>query len=153
MNDDEAIEHWTDVMKQYPYTSAWGVAIYNIGIIHKKHQRYQEAIDCFERLFPSHVDDFEPSANLMQPYQNYRHNACLQISSCYEGLGDYPTALHYAELAQNTYSLQSWCLTCRQASGFALQKRIDRLRQGKPEEPVPVVQPPKVVPNSNGLSD
>jgi len=40
-------------------------------------------------LLDSSVNDLEPSGFLMEAYRNYRHQACLQLSGCYEDLGDH----------------------------------------------------------------
>jgi tetratricopeptide (TPR) repeat protein len=124
---DEALERWQAVTARYPFTSAWGKAIFNTGMVYKEQHRYEEAIGHFERLFPSHVDDHESGAGLMEVYRNYRHRACLEISSCYEARGDYAAALHHARRAKTEYRYQSWCLTCRASAGRELAKRIECL--------------------------
>jgi len=56
-----------------------------------------------ESLLVSGVNDRDPSGNLMEAYQNYRHRACLEISSCHEEAGDREAALRYAVLARDRY--------------------------------------------------
>jgi hypothetical protein len=106
-----------------------GVAIYNTGIHERDQGRYGEAITRFESLLGSCLDDRDPSGYLMEAYQNYHHQACLQMSVCYEALGDYPSALRIAVLARDAYPYQSWCGTCMMEAGQALKERIDRLQQ------------------------
>jgi tetratricopeptide (TPR) repeat protein len=126
---DEALEEWGHVIDRYPYTSAWGVAVFNTGVYYKERGRYQEAITRFESLLGSKVNDRDPSRNLMQVYQNYRDLACLEISSCYEELEDYRSALRYAVLARDAYPFQSWCGNCRYEAKLNLAQRIKRLEE------------------------
>ncbi len=132
---DEAIRRWEEVVARYPYTSAWGPAVFNTGLAHRKQGRYREAIASFERLPDSSVNDLEPTGELMEAYRNYRHQACLQISGCYEDLGDYPSALRYALLARDRYPYRSWCGTCQMGADAALAARIKRLERGEKEPP------------------
>jgi tetratricopeptide (TPR) repeat protein len=126
---EEALGEWAVVIDRYPFTSAWGLAIYNTGIHERDQGRYGEAITRFESLLGSGLDDRDPSGYLMEAYQNYHHQACLQMSVCYEALGDYPSALRFAVLARDAYPYQSWCGTCLMEAGQALHERIQRLER------------------------
>jgi len=118
---------WSRVHQRYPLTSSWGIATFNSGITHKEAGRYQEAIGAFGELLYGGVNDFEPSPNLMEAYRNYRHRACVQVSDCYEAIGDYDNALDYAYMARDKYPYESWCGTCLLESHGALQDRIRQL--------------------------
>jgi tetratricopeptide (TPR) repeat protein len=127
--DGEAMEAWDRVIATYPHTSAWGVAVFNSGLCERRRGHYREAIGRFELILPAPLDDRLPSGNLMEAYLNFHHNACVQLSGCYEELRDYGAALHYALLARDTYPYESWCGTCLIQEGAALSERIDRLEQ------------------------
>jgi Tetratricopeptide repeat len=130
---DEANRRWEEVVARYPYTLAWGPAVFNSGLAHHKKGRHREAIALFERLLNSSVNDLEPGGRLMEAYQNYRHQACLQLSRCHEDLGDFPSALRYALLARDRYPYRSWCGTCQMSANTALKAQIERLERGERE--------------------
>jgi Tetratricopeptide repeat len=136
----EAVAEWNRAIDRYPYTSAWGMALFNTGLYYQKQERYHEAIRHFEILLASGLDDRDPTRYLMEAYQNYHHRACLEISACYEGLDDFPSALKYAFLARDVHPYQSWCATCRWSIRAALDARIARLERGEnaeEEQPIP----------------
>ena len=132
---DEAIRRWEEVVARYPYTSAWGPAVFNSGLAHRERGRYREAIAVFDRLLDSSVNDLEPSGILMEAYRNYRHQACLQLSRCYEDLGDHPSALRCALLARDRYPYRSWCGNCQMEANAALRSQIEHLERGEREPP------------------
>ena len=105
----------------------------NAGIADREGGRHREAIAWFETLLGSGVCDRDPSPNLMEVYRNYRHRACLEISACYEALGETASALRYAVLARDSYPYQSWCVTCQRSAAKEVAERIGRLegRAGK----------------------
>ena len=70
--ESEAIEAWDRVIATYPHTSAWGVAVFNSGLCERRRGHYREAIDRFGLILPAALDD------------NFRHDACVQLSGCYE---------------------------------------------------------------------
>jgi tetratricopeptide (TPR) repeat protein len=125
----EAMEAWDRVIATYPHTSAWGVAVFDSGLCERRRGHYREAIGRFELILPAPLDDRLPGGNLMEAYQNFHHDACVQLSGCYEELGDYGAALRYARLARDTYPFESWCGTCLMQERAALRERIDSLEQ------------------------
>ncbi len=127
--DGEAFNQWQLVIHRYPYTSNWGAALYNCGWVHQKRRRLEEAIPFYEQLLNSDLDDRDPNPDLMSPYRNYHHSACLGLSECHEDLGNLEEALRYARLAQDTYPYQTWCLTCAWGARQELKERIERLEE------------------------
>jgi len=113
---DEAIARWRAVETQYPNTSAWGKAVFNIGLALKDQGRYREAIAQFSKMFAAQVDDREPGGSIMEAYRNYRANAQWEIGHCFFALGDYGAALDAYRTTQEKYPFQSWCGTCQ--AGF-----------------------------------
>jgi hypothetical protein len=124
-----ALARWAVVVVHYPRTRAWGVAVFNSGLAHRRQGRQAEAVAAFEMLLPSGVNDLEPGGNLMETYRNYRHSACVEIAGCYEDAGDYPAALRYLDLARNRYPFESWCLTCSMEVREELDRSTERVRQ------------------------
>jgi tetratricopeptide (TPR) repeat protein len=129
---EEGVAGWEQVIARYPGSSAWGVALFNTGLDLREQHRYPEAIARFETLLASRLDDAAGTGNLMRTSQNYHHNACLQLSHCYESLGDRAAALRYAILARDRYHFVTWCGTCQLDAERHLQLLIDRLEHGGP---------------------
>ena len=98
--------------------------MYNIGLTKHRFGDPAEAIPYFEKVLASHPNDKEPGANLMEVYRNYSYYSAVGISECYQQMGNYREALHYARLAKNRYPYQSWCGTCIQQANWHLDKRI-----------------------------
>jgi tetratricopeptide (TPR) repeat protein len=126
-NQDSALRAWNLVHAKRPLTMAWGIATYNSALLYKDKQLYELAIPRFQTLLPSWVDDSEPSPNLMRAYRNYRYEACVGISDCFEKLQDYDNALKYLLLARDRYPYQSWCGTCISQASASLNERIERI--------------------------
>jgi tetratricopeptide (TPR) repeat protein len=103
------------------------MAQYNVGIVLKEREEYDEAIAEFFKLLSSNVDDRDPGADIMEAYRNYRHKAALRISECYEGKHDFRRAIEYALLARDKHQYHTWCGTCAKSAEDALTKRIERL--------------------------
>jgi tetratricopeptide (TPR) repeat protein len=122
---DEAIARWRAVETEYPNTSAWGKAVFNIGLALKDQSRYREAIAQFSKMFAAQVDDREPGGSIMEAYRNYRANAQWEIGHCFFALGDYGAALDAYRTTQEKYPFQSWCGTC--SAGY---QREYAFRQG-----------------------
>jgi tetratricopeptide (TPR) repeat protein len=124
---EDALALWRQVRQDFPDTRAEGMAIFNTSYAYQQQKRWAEAIPLLKELLASDLNDTDPTRELMNPYQNYHHRACLGLVDCYEHLEDHRSALHYAKLARNVYPHRSWCLTCRIESNRALNRKIARL--------------------------
>lgn len=125
---DLALANYRLASEKYSGASSYGVAQYNVGFLLQKQKKHQEAIAEFSKLYDSGVNDQDPGANLMETFRNYRHQAALGISECYEAERDFVRALQHAELARDKYKFQSWCGTCNAIAAANLAKRIERLQ-------------------------
>jgi len=115
---------WT-VVSLCPHTSPnWPKATFNLGLLEVKQRHFARAIEHFQAVLDSHPNDKEPGANIMQVYRNYSHRGALAISECYEEMGQFRQALHYARLARTRYPYQSWCGTCQMSAQAYLARRI-----------------------------
>jgi hypothetical protein len=99
--------NWSKVMMRYVGSSAWPEAVFNLGILCKEKKRYMEAIDFFHTLLESKSENTER-------YREYLHSSALELSRCYEALGDYTNARKWARDAQTRYPSPSECGTCAQ---------------------------------------
>lgn len=99
--------NWSKVMLRYVGSPAWPEAVFNLGILCKEKKRYMEAIAFFNTILESKLKDTER-------YREYSHGSALELSQCYEALGDYANALKWVREAQTRYPSQSECGTCAQ---------------------------------------
>ena len=108
-----AIEHWRKVENDFHSTKAWPKAVYNTGIALKEMEKFDEAIEQFEKLLKSDVDDTESGSFVMEVYQNYRPKAQWEIAACLLAKEEYEEALKAYQLCQSKYPFKTWCGTCR----------------------------------------
>jgi hypothetical protein len=99
--------NWSKVMVRYVGSPAWPEAVFNLGILCKEKKRYMEAIAFFNTLL-------ESKSKHTERYREYSHSSALELSQCYEALGNYTNALKWAREAQTRYPSQSECGTCAQ---------------------------------------
>ncbi len=104
--------------------ASWPKAVFNLGQLKMKEGDFPSAIRYFDLVLQSHPNDKEPGGSLMETNRNYSHRSALQISECYEKLGNYRAALRYARLAKNRYRFYSWCGTCNRSAANAINLRI-----------------------------
>jgi len=109
----EALQLYREVSRKYPDSGSYGVAQYNVGIILKRQQKYEEAIRAFSELLRSNVDELEPGAHIMETYRNYRSRAQWQIAMCRLAQKEYSAALAALKERRENYPLESWCGTCQ----------------------------------------
>ena len=102
----------------------WPKAMFNLGLLKLRLADYSGAIANFEAVLNSHPNDREPGDSVMQTNRNYSYRSSLEISACYEQMGNYREALRYARLAKTRYRYYSWCGTCYQSAASALNRRI-----------------------------
>ena len=121
---ERAEADWLAATKCSKSAPSWPKAIFNLGLVQMERKNYPRAIAYFEQVIQSHPNDAEPGSHLMQTNQNYSHRSALEISVCYENMGDYRKALEFARLAKNRYTYVSWCGTCQMTDRRQLQARI-----------------------------
>lgn len=115
----------------YPHTLVGRTALWSTGHWLLEQKRYTEAIDRFEQLLtvplPSaaHWDDSYRWYFATDAY----HRASVDLSMCYESLGDDEAALHFARLAQNKYLSCQPCGVAAAGSWIAAEERVKLLEQ------------------------
>ncbi len=115
---------WRKVRECATATPDWPKAVFNLGLLEYKRSNFRQAIAYFSEVLQAQPNDSEPGGNLMQTNRNYSNRSALAISECYEAMGAYGSALHYARLAKTKYPYYSWCGTCYNNANFALNRRI-----------------------------
>ena len=107
--------------------STWGMASHNLGLVLKVEKKYDDAIEVFQSILDSDVNDRDQGEHVMENFRNYRHKAAIQIARCYEAKGDIPKALEFVELARTKYVFQAHCGNCAddvEASRGKFEKRL-----------------------------
>src|SRR5437588_2750698 len=115
---------WTEIRECAAGSSEWPKAVFNLGLLEYRRNNLPEAIRYFDEVLQSHPNDKEPGGNLMETNRNYSNRSAMAISQCYEAMGQFTAALHYAWLAKTKYRYYSWCGTCYSSANFAMNKRI-----------------------------
>lgn len=128
-NHAEAEKQWRLICGQFPHTSHFGLAQFNLGYVLQEQGKFAEAIEEYNKLFPSQVNDKDPGSNIMEAYRNYRNRGAKQISQCYDKLGKPREALEWAILARDKYRYESWCGTCSQQESAATAANLVRLKR------------------------
>ena len=104
-----ALRDYRQVCESFATSRSYGIAQFNVGTILKEQGKYAEAIDEFEKLFTSSVNDLDPGSHLMETYRNYRPRAQWEIAHCYRALGKYREALRAYVDTEEKFPFQSWC--------------------------------------------
>jgi tetratricopeptide (TPR) repeat protein len=115
---------WKRIRECEASTPEYPKAVYNLGLLEFKEKNFQQAIGYFEEVLRSHPNDKEPGGSLMQTNRNYSFRSALGVSQCYEAMGEFRPALHWAWLAKTKYPYYSWCGTCYSNASAAVNKRI-----------------------------
>lgn len=126
-NNSTAEKMWRRIMREFPQTKSWPIAVYNLGITEQKRGNFKAAVAHFQSLLESKPDDRAPGADLMDIYRNYSHRCAIQLSLCFESTGDYKEALRYVIEAHGKYAPQSWCGNEIEGSKAYLAKRVAEL--------------------------
>lgn len=105
----EAVRQWQRAVDGFPDTRDWPKALFNIGVVLKEQEAFDRAIEVFQRLLGSNVNDLEPGAHLMEDYRNYRSRASWEIGLCRLGSGDAAGALEAFRTTREKYPFQSTC--------------------------------------------
>ena len=126
---EKAEAAFRDILKNQPTVPMGGKASFNLGLTLKAEKKFPEAIQVFEGILTSAVDDREPGEGLMEEFMNYRHRACLQISMCQYALGDFAKALSYVELARDKHTYAAHCATCAKGAQAEIEGRLAALNK------------------------
>jgi hypothetical protein len=120
---------WERVIAEYPFTMAWVGAVFTHAQQRQAGGQYYEAIATYKMLLGCRSGDCTPAHRLFVSSRLQRNSACIGLAECYESLGDYRQALHYARLADTTYHCRSGCGTCDDSMRKEAEKRVARLQE------------------------
>ncbi|PHR27614.1 MAG: hypothetical protein COA38_13185 [Fluviicola sp.] len=122
---DSAIVLMTSAIKETPdTTTCYGRCFNNIPIAYAMMEDYDNAIIWFKKILTSDLDDLEQGTDIMEPYANYRHNACMKLVQVHEILEEQQRALAYLTLAETKYPFETF-------SGTSYEKRAVSIAKWK----------------------
>jgi tetratricopeptide (TPR) repeat protein len=116
-NIDSALNLMTYVVENMPDTSVcYGRCFNNIPLAYASLGQFDEAKIWFNKILQSSLNDKAPGTDIMEPYANFHHNACMKLVQVNQTLKDYSQALKYLDSAETTYSFKTF-------SGTGFEKR------------------------------
>ena len=80
-NIDSAIICWKAVLENFPDTNeCYGNSWNNIAVGFRAKEEYDSARVWYNKIIASDLDDKQEGPDIMEPYANYHHNACMQMA-------------------------------------------------------------------------
>lgn len=134
---DSAIIVWKTVVNNYPDTSnCYGRSYNNIPIVYSDMGNKEEAVKWYKKILESSLDDSEEGDNLMAPYANYKHNACLRLADLYKNENEIENSFKYIKLAETEFIYQTFSATSfeKRAVLIAFRKAELYQLQGKDKD-------------------
>lgn len=114
---DSAITLMTYVVENMPDTSnCYGRCFNNIPLAYASLGQFDQSKYWFNRILHSKLNDKEPGTDIMEPYANYHHNACMKMVQVHQTLKEFPQAIRYLDSAETTYPFETF-------SGTGFEKR------------------------------
>lgn len=127
-NHPEALKCFGKISAEWPNSVLYGDALYGTGLVFQEQRNYDEAINEFEKIFSSKVNDYYLDPEGAEDYKSYRFRAAMHVSECYEAKKDYGRALEYAQAARDRYPYVSFCSNCLKDTSEGVKQRIARLQ-------------------------
>lgn len=106
---DTALRLYRHLCDNLRESASYGIAQFNVGMILEEQERFEEAIGEFQKLLTSHVNDHDPTGNIMSEFRNYRARAQWEIGHCYRAMGRFDEALKAYVDTEKKYPFQSTC--------------------------------------------
>ncbi len=106
---DRAEQSWLKLKNQFPLSTAWPRAVFNLGLLSKKRGNFPVAIQYFGELVRADVNDLELGRYIMDTYRNYRPRAQWEIGHCFLAQKEYEKALAAYRRAEREFSIRTWC--------------------------------------------
>ncbi len=109
---DSAILCWTLVIENFEDTvDCYGNCFNNIPIVYQELKQNDKAEEWLLKIIASNLNDSEDNDEFMEPYKNYKHNACLRLSRLYREEGKFEKSLEYIKKAIDTHPYQTFSAT------------------------------------------
>ena len=109
----EAVEIFQFISDELPRSRSWGASTFNAGVLWRELGYPKRATGLLERIFPSTLNDLDPSSHLMELATNYRNRSAQEIARGTLDVGDYWGAYRWYYLATTAFPYRSGCGTCR----------------------------------------
>lgn len=109
---EEALEYYQELIDSFPKSGLLFRALNNKGLIELELDDTKAAVQTFQEIIDSKVNDKEPggtgSGIMAEPYANYKNRASKILTNIYLEQKDYNKALHYLELTKK-YPYRHFC--------------------------------------------
>ncbi|WP_299456128.1 tetratricopeptide repeat protein [uncultured Microscilla sp.] len=114
---DSAVIVWQQVVKNYPdTTSCYGRCYHNIPFAYLKLKQNDKAKEWFQKIIDSKLNDRDEGTHIMEPYANYKHNACMKMAMLLFEEDKFDQMLRFLKLAETKHKYQA-------VSGTSFEKR------------------------------
>ena len=118
---DSALIVWESVVENYPDTSiCYGRIFNNIPILYAQQENLKESKKWFQKIIDSSLNDLAEGDNLMAQYANYKHNACLRMSSLLKDENKIVESFEYIFLAETKFPYQTRSATSFEKSAVSI---------------------------------
>lgn len=105
---DSAAIVWQYVIKNFPDTTrCYGKCYNNIPYAYFKLKQNDKAKEWFQKIMDSNLNDRDEGENIMEPYANYKHNACMNMAIQLFAEEKFDQALRFLSLAETKYKYQT----------------------------------------------
>lgn len=120
---EAALAAFRRVTKDFRDTRPYGMAHYNTGVVLTNYLGlHDEAVQEFQDLIDSEVDDKDDTGQLMSPYRNYRYHAWRMMAACFGKL-DKPGHVIDAHLHSRSAYISD-CGTCQKDMESSVAKQL-----------------------------
>lgn len=100
----EALNIWEYIIKNEPdSTYAYGMSINNLHQHYASEHNLPKCKEYFNRIISSKLNDEHQTVWIMEPYTNYRHNACITMFQLYASIDSFGNSIEYLKLAKNKF--------------------------------------------------
>lgn len=111
-NYDSTLICWKQVIENFPDTSVcYGRSFNNITFAYLRQEELDSAKLWLQKILDSDLNDLDEGTNIMAPYANYKHNACLTMSNLLMDEGNFQQSFKYLHLGETTFPYQTFSAT------------------------------------------
>ncbi len=134
-----AILLWEDIVENYPDSlSCFKNSLNNLPIGYERLEDYEAAKKWTKKILETELNNFDQGSDIMEPYANYDHNACMQMARILYKEEKFEEGLEYLNLAESKYRYETFSATSfeKRAVSIALWKSDFYLKMDQKEKAI-----------------